>query len=166
MVETPDVGPEFLKRQYAGVPMWGWIIGGVFGLFAIMKLKGGGTATASGAVDASAGSGDPGNIFFLPDTAPNPQSVTLNVNPRLFGLAARLTTTPGEGPGLKDESKIIALDGETWEDVTARAYGYADSYANAQPKDQQRIRDVAGALKRINKGSNAGPPAGQPIYFN
>lgn len=170
MVVGIDSG--FLSRQYAGVPMWGWIVGGVGLLVGVTKLRGSNTPaagppTSPGATSAAEGGGDPGNIFFLPQQGyPNPQSVSVNVNPRPIGLAARLKADPNEGPKLKDQSKIIALAGETWEDVTARAYGYADSFADSKTADQQRIRDVAGALKRINGGTSAGPPAGQAIYFN
>jgi len=169
------IDADFLKREYAGVPMWGWITGGVGILVGFTKLKSGGlfggsstaTPTAGATTTQGGGTGDPGNIFFMPQQGyPNPQQVQVNVNPRPFGLSARLTATADEGPKLKDQSKIIALEGETWEDVTARAYGYADSYADSKASDQQRIRDVAGALKRINKGTSAGPPAGTPIYFN
>lgn len=171
MVAGLDAG--FIKREYAGVPMWGWIVGGVGILVGFTKLKSGGlfggssTATpTAGTSAAGGGTGDPGNIFFMPQQGyPNPTQVTVNSNPRPFGADARIGANANEGPKLPNQSKIMVITGETWQDVTTRAYGWADAYADAKAADQPRIRDVALALQRIN-GGKANPTPGQYVYFN
>lgn len=97
---TGNRGPGFLQRSYGGIPMWGWIVGGVAVLFGISKmgLFGGNKATAqktparSGAPGSSV-PGQPPNIFFLPQgtnpvyAPPTPNHIHIIVN-----------REPGDGP--------------------------------------------------------------------
>lgn len=81
---------NFLTRQYVHIPMWGWIIGGVAGLYILTKLKtGSSTATRPTAAVTSTpyGTGQAPSIFFLPQgpyggtLAPPNINVTVNRNP-------------------------------------------------------------------------------------
>jgi hypothetical protein len=84
--------PGFLTREYAKIPMWGWIMGGVAGLviFSSIKSKSAATGNAAGTKSTSQptgnnGDGTPPNIFFLPQgpyQGPNPTNITVTLNPR------------------------------------------------------------------------------------
>lgn len=82
--------PGFLTREYAHIPMWGWIMGGVAGLviFQSMKSKSSAATTANSQQQMSGNNGNQPSpsIFFLPQgpyPAPaTPGNISVVVNPR------------------------------------------------------------------------------------
>lgn len=64
---------------------------------------------------------------------------------------------------------IVANPGESWADVTARMYGFGDSYAKVtDPKAQQQVMNVAKVIQSSNNApgsTGAGPASGQVVFF-
>ncbi|TCO52996.1 LysM peptidoglycan-binding domain-containing protein [Actinocrispum wychmicini] len=77
----------FLSREYAHIPMWGWILGGVAGLVIVSSVTANRKAAGAGPQQRPSGSnGDAPapSIFFLPQGPyqPNPGNISVVVNPR------------------------------------------------------------------------------------
>lgn len=97
---TGNRGAGFLQRSYAGIPMWGWIVGGVALVFGLSKMGvfGGNKATAQStpARSGAPGTGVPGqppNIFFLPQGT-NP----IYAPPAPTNIRVIVNRNPGDGP--------------------------------------------------------------------
>ncbi|MFD9893708.1 hypothetical protein ACFWY9_30550 [Amycolatopsis sp. NPDC059027] len=170
---APEVSGAFLSREYAGIPMWGWIIGGVAGLYGVTKLRGsGGTPAPTGRVANQNGDG-PGNIFFLPN-APNPIQVNLPGGTRGDANTGREEIPLDKLNQLRKPGQpvlsIRALQGESWKDVTARAYGFGKDYASVtDPAARARIDSVSEFIRNFNNrpgSSGDGPGAGSTVYFD
>lgn len=97
---TGNRGAGFLQRSYAGIPMWGWIVGGVAIVFGLSKMGvfGGNAKTAQStpARSGAPGTGVPGqtpNIFFLPQGT-NP----IYAPPAPTNIRVIVNRNPGDGP--------------------------------------------------------------------
>jgi hypothetical protein len=64
---------------------------------------------------------------------------------------------------------LVAMPGETWKDITARMYGFADNFAKVtDPAAQKRVTDVSSYVQNSNNApgsTGAGPAAGQVVFF-
>lgn len=78
-------GGKGISKVYLGLPLWAWLGLGV-GAFILIRAKMGGTTSSSAAnnpTNTANGTQGPNSIFFLPNGAqPQPQGVSVNVNPR------------------------------------------------------------------------------------
>lgn len=65
---------------------------------------------------------------------------------------------------------MVTLPGETWKDVAARAWGFADNYAQiTDPKVQAQVAHLATVVSQMNNtpGSTGnGPAPGQIVLFH
>jgi len=65
---------------------------------------------------------------------------------------------------------LVALPGETWNDITARMYGFADNFAKiTDPKVQQQVQNVARTIQTSNNApgsTGAGPAPYQVVFFH
>jgi hypothetical protein len=79
----------FLTREYAHVPMWGWIVGGVAVLYFLTTMGViGGSASATASTgpattpgpSANTGTNPSDNVFYLPTSGQAGQQYTVNTN--------------------------------------------------------------------------------------
>lgn len=91
------------------------------------------------------------------DPTPNPASdVRTTLNSDVFNQAG-WSATAKQAPW----KMMVANPGETWLDITARMYGYADNFSKVtDPASKTRIQSVAEFVKKTNGGFTGTVPDG------
>jgi len=105
--------------------------------------------------------------------APAPQQTTVGANKRTV-----LNTDVFNEIGWSDKAKqapwnmVVAQPGETWKDITARIYGFADNYSKiSDPSAKSRVDSVAEVIKNTNAKytgtvpDGSGPTPGSVVVY-
>lgn len=67
---------------------------------------------------------------------------------------------------------MVAKPGESWRDITARMFGYADNFAKVNPNDRARVQSVAEYVRQTNSAytgttpDGSGPKPGSIVVYH
>lgn len=67
---------------------------------------------------------------------------------------------------------MVARPGESWKDITARMFGYADNFAKVNPNDKARVTSVSEYVRQTNSAytgttpDGSGPKPGSIVVYH
>lgn len=192
MAEEPTRPSEVVTKDRIKLPLWMWIVvggivlGGTVYVYkarkasAAQQAAANATTTPSGPTPAQSLYADPTTILPMfqgtavntaPTTTPSPTGPPADVrtvlNTDVFnenGWSATAKQAPWR--------LIVANPGESWQDITARMYGFADNYAKiTDPQSKARVDSVADYIKKTNASftgtvpDGTGPKPGSVVVY-
>lgn len=187
------------EKSVAGLPNWSLGVGAVAGLVLLKTWQKNRQETIKGSGPAVDGSTTPGTasnyvtpgtsayntgaptVFVVPGATPSaptqPPIIGRNPGPDNVDVRTQLNTDVFNEQGWSATAKqspwkmMVAKQGESWLDITARMYGFADNYASANPNDKARIQSVAEYVKKTNSNytgtmpDGSGPKGGAVVVY-
>ena len=117
-------------------------------------------------------------VFVVPGATPSaptqPPIVGRDPGPNYTDVRTRLNVgvfnsgSAGQSPW----TMMVAKPGETWEDITARMFGYADNFSKVQAGDKAKVQRVANYVRQTNSEytgtvpDGTGPKPGSIVVYH